>query len=90
MLPSSQSLSLRQYCQGFVFDVVAVVGMTAVAIIDVFADVSDTGDGIIKVPQGPYGPIWGPIWAHMGPIRAHMGPYGPCGILIIPSTVDRH
>ena len=32
----------------------------------------DTGDGIIKVPQGPYGP---------------MGPYGPCGLLIIPSPV---
>ena len=34
---------------------------------------ADTVDGIIKVPQGPYGP--------------HMGPYGPCGTLIIPSSV---
>ena len=31
----------------------------------------DIGDGIIKVPQGPYGPLW----AHMGPYGAHMGPY---------------
>ena len=44
----------------------------------------DTGDGIIKVPQGPYGPIWGPY----GPIWALMGPYGPCGTLIIPSPVS--
>ena len=28
-----------------------------------------------------------PIWAHMGPYEPHMGPHGPCGILIIPSTV---
>ena len=34
--------------------------------------------------MGPYGPIYGPIWAHMGPLWVLMGPYGPIWALMGP------
>ena len=45
--------------------------------------------GPLWAHMGPYGPIWGPykpIWALICPYGP-MGPYGPCGTLVIPSTV---
>ena len=51
--------------------------------------------GLGPIPGwGPYGPIYGPIWALMGPyvgpygpIWAHMDPYGPIRALMGPMGV---